>query len=96
MTEEQTPGFDDCYEVRDHLSPSSICKFARCPRLFFYSSGCRMKAVEASTAMTYGSAMHHAIPFMYDNSIDKAMAAFAQVWEDHDQDNDRPRNSSRV
>jgi len=89
------PGFEH-YKKKDHISISSLTSFARCPRKFFYSSGCRLRSPDESLPMTYGSAIHAAIPYAIRGDIETAMCEFIAVWQDRDNREDRRRNSSRA
>lgn len=80
LTQVQTPGLQFS-QKRDHLSPSSLCEFARCPRRFFYSRSCGLQAGdEEHLALTYGKAMHAAIPIIMESGLDEGYAAFEKIW----------------
>jgi hypothetical protein len=83
------------YKRKEHLSASSASKFSRCPRYYFYDSGCRLTKGESDIALKFGSAIHAALPLAYDN-ISIAFEAFKQVWGDRDNLGDDKRNSFRA
>ena len=68
------------YHPRTHLSISSLVNFG-CPRKFFYSSGCRLSRGE-HIALTYGSAIHAALPLAFFGKLPEALEAFNSVFED--------------
>ncbi len=90
-----TPGLEH-YQKREWVDASSLVAFVRCPRLFFYGYGCGLKeqGVEHA-ALTYGSALHAAIPFLHKEDLDGARGAFGKVWGDGDEvHEDKKRNTS--
>ena len=53
------------YQPRKWLSISSLVACARCPRRYFYSSGCRLIPAEGEhTALKFGEAIHAALPWI--------------------------------
>ena len=90
-------GFDK-YNKRRWLSVSSLCSFSRCPRLFFYGSGCRMRPIEDNAiALTFGGAMHAGLGYATQgHDVPTCMAKFAEVWKDNDLKGDTKRNSLRA
>ncbi len=89
----------DEYRPRKHISPSSFCKLARCPRLFYYQYGLGLNKVgRDDTALKYGSAIHYALPECYPSGrgIDAALEAFSGVWQDYDSKLDPKRNTARA
>lgn len=96
LLEPATPGYDEYYKPRRWLSFSSISNFIRCPRLFFYASGCRLSHVGGEHhALDYGSAMHKALPIILETgNLAEAYEAFCEVWKDRDMLGDPKRNST--
>ena len=92
---DKTPGLQ-YYVPKEHLSVSSLCSFARCERLFFYQSGCKFRPLHEHIALTYGTAIHEAMPFAIRGDEVKAMVAFLNVWKDGDLEDDPKRNSGRA
>jgi len=86
-------GFEH-YKSKEHISPSSLSVFTRCPRKYFYQNGCRLQPPTSSTAMLFGEAMHYALPHAHKGEIDKAFSAFNSIWKDNAGDN--IRNSARA
>lgn len=84
------------YTPRDHVSISSLCTFARCPRKYFYDSGCRLRSLDEPIAREYGSAIHAGIPYAIRQDLDRAMTEFMIVWQYRDQEDDPKRNSTRA
>lgn len=98
-----TPGIDKFYKKRSHLSISSLLSFARCPRKYFYSSGCRLQSLDGPhPALMFGSAMHNALPELLQGEeatkMDRAIAKFRAIFtEEIDTlSNDSKRNISRA
>lgn len=67
------------YRPRKHLSINSLTNFARCPRRFFYNSGCGLVGGSIS-AMVFGEAMHSALPSAYLGQIGVAHDKFQRIW----------------
>jgi hypothetical protein len=86
-------GFEH-YKSIDHISPSSLSVFSRCPRKYFYQIGCRLQSPVTSNALLFGEAMHYALPHAYEGDIDKAFKAFNSIWKDAAGDD--IRNSARA
>lgn len=63
------------YTPRRWLSVSDLTAFARCPRHFFYRTGCRLGG--SALAMTFGEAIHAA---MNHESLEDRLKAFSAVW----------------
>lgn len=94
-------GFEH-YQPRTHLSISSLMNFSRCPRRFFYQSGCRLQKGEEHAALKYGSGIHAALPHLLSGDektrMNRAIAAFRKIF-DEEYDNsiaDKKRNLSRA
>jgi len=79
------------YKSRQHLSPSSLCVMARCPRKFFYQCGVGLTDVIESIPMVFGEALHCALPFAFTGELDKALDAFDKVWMGREGDKVRHR-----
>lgn len=81
-----TEGFKEYYNHRQWLSISSLLSFARCPRRYFYGSGCRLRPVGGEhSALLFGSAIHKALPELLtgdDKKMERAVAAFASVFDE--------------
>lgn len=78
-----TPGID-LYKKRKYLSISALSSFARCPRKYFYSSGCRLepkRTTSGSPALLFGEAMHKAIPEALTKDAGEGIKAFAKLWD---------------
>ncbi len=69
------------YRKRDYLSVSTLLSFARCPRRYFYQKN-GLGPIEEFPALSYGSAMHKAIPPASMGDFDAAWDAFSSVWDD--------------
>lgn len=70
------------YSKRKWLSISSLVNCARCPRRYFYSSGCRLIPAEGEhVALKFGEAIHAAVPWILaENNLNKALNEFKRVW----------------
>jgi hypothetical protein len=79
----------------DHRSPSSVCKFCRCPRLFAWSKlvGLERSSPTRDLALSFGTAIHAAAPFTWDRNIEGAFLAFAESWAEGDAAGDPKRNT---
>jgi hypothetical protein len=92
-----TPGLN-YYKPREWLSISSLVSFARCPRKFFYGSGCRLSSVGDKPALDFGTAIHKGFPecLVGDHStkLMRAMQAFMSCWRP--ELNDDKRNPIRA
>ena len=80
---------------QDHRSVSSMCKFARCPRRYFWAKHMGLESVSPvrDLAMTFGSAIHAGVPWTYSGQLDKAFAEFEKVWADGDSYEDKKRTT---
>lgn len=93
---EPIPGFD-LYSPRRWLSISALCSFSRCPRLFFYSSGVRLRSPEEAIALHFGSAIHAALGHLVDgHDLQTGVQEFNKVWGERDSAGDTKRNSTRA
>ena len=81
------------YKPRSHLSVSSLLAFDRCPRKFFYQSGCRLEGLFEPNYFSFGTAIHKAAPLALLGKLDESLIAFASVWEEENAD--EKRNQSR-
>jgi len=85
------------YKRKEHLSPSSACTMATCPRKYFYQSGCSLvRCLEPHPALVFGQAIHASVPFLYEagtEAFEESFAAFMGVWEGRDELGDQKRNS---
>ena len=81
----------------DHRSVSSICKFVRCPRLYYWYKvlGVERASAARNLAMRFGSGIHAAAPYTHLGDIEGALEAFAVEWADGDDYLDKKR-STRV
>ncbi len=70
------------YVPRTYLSVSTLVRFKRCPRLYFYEkSGLRSSGI--NLAPEWGTGMHFAVPVALEtHDIDLSMAAFLSHWEE--------------
>jgi len=68
------------YVPRQYLSVSTLVRFRRCPRLYFYEkSGIRQTGL--ALAPSWGTGMHFAVPVALETEDhDAAMAAFLSHW----------------
>jgi hypothetical protein len=85
------PSFKTKYRPRKWMSISDMVTYSRCPRKFFYSTGCGACTGE-SIAMKYGEAIHAGLPLAVTNP-DSGLAAFLKVWGERDGLQDPNRNS---
>lgn len=79
---------------KDHISPSSLSTFARCPRRFFYRNSCGLVRPGLVPAMKFGEALHHAMPFAQRDDIEKALVAFDEIWDEGLADRKRSRGTA--
>ena len=81
----------------DHRSVSSMCKFARCPRMYFWYKQLRLSKPSAvrDLAMRFGSAIHAGAPWTNRDNLDfdRADAEFQKEWLDGDDYEDKKRNT---
>lgn len=70
------------YTPRKWLSISSLVAVSRCPRRYFYSSGCRLVPGEGEhVALKFGEAIHAALPWILaHNDLAKAYSEFMRIW----------------
>lgn len=70
------------YVPRTYLSVSTLTRFRRCPRLYFYEkSGLRPSGI--ALAPEWGTGMHFAVPVALETKDhDKSMTAFLSHWEE--------------
>lgn len=61
-------------------SISSLNKFARCPRSYFYYRQ-RLDTRDPKPAMDLGSALHRGLPFADKGDLQKAHAEFLEEWD---------------
>jgi len=88
-------GFEH-YVPKEHLSPSSICNFARCPRRFFYANGCNLCSKSESPALLFGEAIHNGLPWAYRGDLNKAFEAFSSIWNEDIADDKRNKTRARA
>lgn len=69
------------YRKREYLSISTLLSFARCPRRYFYQKN-GLGPIDESPALSYGTAMHKAVPPASVGDFDGAWDAFSSVWDD--------------
>lgn len=69
------------YRKREYLSISTLLSFSRCPRRYFYQKN-GLGPIDESPALSYGTAMHKAIPPASMGDFDAAWVAFTSVWDD--------------
>ena len=82
------------YRRKEWESVSSLCLYSRCPRLYFYRAGCRLSSPGSAIALTFGKAIHQALPYALNNDLLKAMEKFQEVWKGIEGDD--KRNSQRA
>jgi len=70
------------YQKREYLSISTLLSFARCPRRYFYQKN-GLTSPTPSPALSYGQAMHKAIPAASRGDFPAAWEAFSSVWDDN-------------
>lgn len=65
----------------NYIDASSISKFNRCPACYLFERQLGLQPVESSMiAPDFGTAIHRALPYCYDGTIDKAMEEFRAEW----------------
>mgnify|MGYP000094316199 CR=1 FL=1 len=75
------------YRKREYVSISSLCAFARCPRKYFYSSGCGLVSVAGDhTALSFGEAIHRVLPLVTTAGLHAAIDEFSKIWVDREHD----------
>ena len=86
------------YVPRRYLSVSTLVRFSRCPRLYFFEKS-GLRPAEPAIAPFYGSCMHEAVPVALETEdVNLAMEAFLNGWEafeadlDEKGDEDKKRN----
>ena len=89
-----TPGLEHL-KKRRWLSISSLNTAARCPRLFFYKSGIRLRGGGRSAPLVFGEAVHAAAPWSLQGETDKAMEEFDKAWDDSLDDKAHSRENAR-
>jgi len=77
----KTPGMDQ-YKKREWLSISSLASFSRCPRKYFYGSGCRLSTPDPKAPLVFGEAIHAALPWILKQDMKQAIDAFDEIWEE--------------
>lgn len=82
--------------VPEYLSLGGYCRFNRCPALHCFHSILRLKTTEISNPLSYGTAMHCAMPFLQRKQPEKALAGFAKSWALTGADGDDKRNLTRA
>jgi len=88
-------GFEH-YTPKEHLSPSSLCNFARCPRRFFFSNGCNLCSKAEIPAFVFGEAIHKGLPWAFRGDLDKALEEFQSVWREELDDDKRNKHRARL
>lgn len=87
------PGWENT-EPFEILSTTGLARFARCPRLFFYTHMCELTTAGARLPLKFGEAIHKALPQVLVNAdLDAAMQDFMSIWQDRDGMNDEKRNT---
>lgn len=89
----KTPG-QEHYFKREFFTITELDQFARCPRLYFYSSGCGLRLADSlgrgQQAMNFGTALHAAIPILLaTDDFQQAYEAFEKAWSGNDGDEKR-------
>lgn len=81
------PGFE-LYKKRQHLSVTSICRLARCPKHFFFSKGLNLQLPSEyrDRAFLFGSGIHKAVSKSHRGDLDGAMVDFMEIWGDEEGD----------
>ncbi len=83
----------------DHRSVSAMCKFCRCPRLYFWSKQCRLSRPSTirDLAMNFGSGIHAGAPFTHPGTLNlpRAFDEFNTEWDlcEGDSYEDKKRNT---
>lgn len=88
-------GFEH-YIPKEHLSPSSVCNFSRCPRRFFFSNGCNLRSRAETPALIFGEAIHRGLPWAFRGDLNKALDAFQSVWGEELDDDKRNKHRARL
>ena len=82
------------YHPRKHLSISTLCKFAACPRKYFYYAH-NLLNENAKGPFLFGEAMHMAFPIILaGGSIQEAYEAFVTLWDE--ELDDKKRNAENA
>lgn len=83
------------YKHPDHLSPTSVSRFMRCPRRWFYYR-LGLESKEPKAALVYGTAMHHAFGLISEGKVSEAIEAFNKVWDEALANNKRSMARARM
>tara|TARA_Y100000310_G_scaffold76106_1_gene72527 strand:- start:2603 stop:3505 length:903 start_codon:yes stop_codon:yes gene_type:complete len=77
----KTPGLQT-YRKRRWVSISSLLKFSRCERLYYYSSGQGLSSLVEPNYFSFGSAIHKAAPLEILGRHEEALSAFGSEWDE--------------
>lgn len=71
-------------QERDHESCSSCSQFARCPRLYYYSTMCRLTRSSAirDRALHFGKSIHAGASFAAQGLYDEAINFYEEAWNE--------------
>lgn len=78
------------YKPRTWLSIHDLTTFKRCPRKFFFNTGCLLAQGEHDhPALTFGECIHVAAPIVIEQGLDAGYRAFSEVWGTWEADDKR-------
>lgn len=87
------PAFSQHYKPRQYFGITELCQFARCPRKFMLSVGCRLTSSAAGEdghiALKFGEAIHAGLPFAFFGDLEESLRRFMFVWKDRVGDDKR-------
>jgi len=93
LSESEMDGWQYAEEFKI-LSTTGLSKFARCPRLFFYTHVCGLMFPSEALPLKFGEAIHAGLPYVLaESNIKLAIKKFEDVWGTRDQFNDDKRNT---
>jgi hypothetical protein len=81
-------GFEN-YKRREWLSVNDLVNFKRCPRRFFYRTGCLMGVAAGEPALAFGEAVHAAFAATYLNGPAAGYEEFVKLWGNQEVDDKR-------
>lgn len=83
------------YQPRTHLSITTLCKFASCPRKYFYYAH-SLQTDGSKGPFLFGEAMHLAFPIILQGgTVEEAFEAFLTLWNKPELE-DKKRNAENA
>ncbi len=77
----------------NYIDASSICRFNRCPAMYFFERQVGLQLPDAMTiALDYGTDMHFALPNAYTDP-ELALSCFVTRWSKRSYGNDDPKRN---